>query len=102
MQTDAFKAIQDGYLAQCNGDWEHTYGVHIDTTDNPGWLLIIDLTQTSLEQRPFSTVIHEHENEWFHCQRTETQFIAAGGPHMLTGLLSIFLRWAQSSELGAP
>jgi hypothetical protein len=29
--------IQGWYAAQCNGDWEHRYGVSIDTLDNPGW-----------------------------------------------------------------
>jgi hypothetical protein len=102
VQTNAFQAIQEWYLAECNGDWEHTYGVHIETIDNPGWLLKIDLSETSLEDRPFSTAVREHESEWFHCQRTETQFVAAGGPLMLTELLSIFLRWAQSSEETTP
>lgn len=24
------------YSQKCNGDWEHSYGVSIDTLDNPG------------------------------------------------------------------
>jgi len=36
------------YRGQCDGDWEHSYGVKIETLDNPGWLVTIDLTDTTL------------------------------------------------------
>jgi Immunity protein 53 len=29
--------LQSWYVAQCNGDWEHTCGISIETVDNPGW-----------------------------------------------------------------
>ncbi len=29
--------IQKWYAKHCNGDWEHFYGVKIETVDNPGW-----------------------------------------------------------------
>jgi hypothetical protein len=29
------------YTKQCNGDWEHSYGIRIDTIDNPGWSLTL-------------------------------------------------------------
>ncbi|GHB54781.1 hypothetical protein GCM10010331_48120 [Streptomyces xanthochromogenes] len=29
--------LQSWYSAQCNGDWEHEWGIKIDTLDNPGW-----------------------------------------------------------------
>jgi hypothetical protein len=32
------------YLRQCNGDWEHLYGITIETLDNAGWSVTIDLT----------------------------------------------------------
>jgi hypothetical protein len=31
--------IQKWYLEQCNGDWEHSYGIEITTMDNPGWYI---------------------------------------------------------------
>jgi hypothetical protein len=30
--------LQVWYGAQCNGSWEHTYGIKIETLDNPGWM----------------------------------------------------------------
>jgi hypothetical protein len=28
--------LTDWYSRQCNGEWEHGYGFHIGTLDNPG------------------------------------------------------------------
>lgn len=52
--------IQDWYEAQCDGDWEHDYGVEINTLDNPGWMVKVDLTGTSLEGASFATVDETH------------------------------------------
>lgn len=41
--SDPLKGLQDWYCSQCNGDWEHGYGVSIETLDNPGWSLKIEL-----------------------------------------------------------
>ncbi|MCM2498968.1 immunity 53 family protein [Neorhizobium galegae] len=42
------------YEAQCDGAWEHGFGASIDTLDNPGWSLKIDLagTDTRSDQSP--------------------------------------------------
>jgi len=50
--------IQAWYAAQCNGDWEHQYGISIDTLDNPGWCVTIDLTRTSLENVVFQPYVN--------------------------------------------
>lgn len=35
------------FAKQCNGDWEHSHGIKISTTDNPGWMVEISLTGTN-------------------------------------------------------
>jgi hypothetical protein len=40
---DAVSAIDNWYLLQCTGSWEHKYGMTIETTDNPGWWLEMDV-----------------------------------------------------------
>jgi hypothetical protein len=50
------KWIQNWYLQNCDEDWEHCYGVNISTLDNPGWMVDIDLTNTSLENKEFRIV----------------------------------------------
>ncbi|UCH44768.1 MAG: hypothetical protein JSV11_10785 [Nitrospiraceae bacterium] len=39
-----FDRLNRWYINQCNGDWEHQYGIVIETLDNPGWRVKIDLT----------------------------------------------------------
>ncbi|MGW1432997.1 Imm53 family immunity protein [Streptomyces sp. NPDC002431] len=41
--------LQGWYSAQCDEDWEHEWGVRINTLDNPGWSVRIDLEDTDLE-----------------------------------------------------
>lgn len=53
MREEDFLWIQKWYQAQCNGDWEHSYGIIIETIDNPGWSITIDLETTELEGKTF-------------------------------------------------
>ena len=40
MQSE-LEALQHWYESQCDGDWEHEFGVKIGTLDNPGWMVDI-------------------------------------------------------------
>lgn len=87
------------YESQCNDDWEHHYGIRIDTLDNPGWSLEIDLTDTSLIGREFAEVAVERtERDWMRCRIADKRFEAFGGPGNLPEMLSVFLLWAESPE----
>ena len=35
------KLIDRFYRNHCNDEWEHLYGITIETCDNPGWLVSI-------------------------------------------------------------
>jgi len=94
--------LQDWYHSQCNDDWEHSYGVKIDTLDNPGWSVTIDLDGTSLEEKKFSPVGYGTgkdgttvSDDWLHCHVEEKKFQAHGGPHKLEEMLQIFMRWIE-------
>lgn len=51
----------------CDGDWEHRFGVRIQTLDSPGWAVDIDLIGTELEDVAFDGVqIGQSEHDWFH------------------------------------
>lgn len=95
--------LQQWYAAQCDGDWEHSFGVSIDTLDNPGWTIRIDLKGTPLESRlfqPHRLGVGENtepeDQNWMSCEVNNNQFVGAGGPHKLEELLEVFLRWAHS------
>ncbi len=99
----AIEKLQEWYLAQCNEDWEHTYGINIGTLDNPGWYLKIDLSDTHLSGVAFAERSYgieneaEHNgNEWLTCKVTESQFVAYGGPQKLEEMITIFIEWGNS------
>ena len=95
------KEIQDlqaWYLAQCDGDWEHQFGVRIETLDNPGWRATIDLAGTDLEKKSFTEVTREYADEtnWVRCWREGNQFMIACGPLKLAESLRVFLDWSRA------
>ncbi len=40
--------LEQWYLRQCDGEWEHSFGMRIETIDNPGWVIEVDLAGTRL------------------------------------------------------
>ena len=88
---DTLERLQHWYAEQCNGTWEHQYGVAIDTLDNPGWSVTIDLQGTNLElvsMNPFAE--DRGENDWIHCKIEGGQFIGNGDPLKLKTILDLF------------
>jgi len=107
---DSLNQLQKWYYSQCNGDWEHGYGIKIDTLDNPGWSIKIDLHGTELENKAFQ----EHSygmgkdaetsgDNWLICKIEDKVFKGFSGPFKLEEMIRAFLGWAQgNSEPGAP
>ena len=96
--------LQEWYLAQCDEEWEHVYGITIRTLDNPGWTLDIDLKGTPLE----STIFPEHsygvdsdavdsDDDWISCKRDGGKFIGRSGPRKLNEMIEVFLTWAKAN-----
>ena len=94
------------YLAQCNEVWEEEFGLVIDTLDNPGWSLTVDLDGTRLEGRPFKAIYDNIDDEepvqglwgdqpWIACKVEGTKFKGLGGPRELGRLISTFRAWAE-------
>jgi hypothetical protein len=94
--TNELAEFQSWYASHCDGDWEPRKGIEIETLDNPGWRLRINLEDTELEERSFAAVEenYDHETKWLRCWVAEKQFQAAGGPFQLQRMLRVFLDWA--------
>ncbi|MFP9468948.1 immunity 53 family protein [Pectobacterium brasiliense] len=93
--------IQRWYQAQCNGKWEHAFGISIDTLDNPGWRVKIDLAETSLTDKPFTATSrgkHPEGSDWIFCKTEKLQFIGFCGVGNLAELLTIFLNWCRDER----
>lgn len=96
----ALQHLQDWYYAQCNGDWEHSYGISISNLDNPGWSLDIDLAETDLEGKVYEELRrdYDHPTDWLICYTRDEQFQARCGPLMLESAIELFLAWAKSEQ----
>jgi hypothetical protein len=99
LDVDPLKHFQEWYAAQCNGDWEHTYGISISTLDNPGWSFKVDLINTYLFDRTFDEVHVEgtDKSDWYVCKIENHVFKAASGPNRLSDVIALFLEWAHGN-----
>jgi hypothetical protein len=97
MQNDSLHWIQQWFRKQCDSDWEHESAIRIETLDNPGWSIIINLRGTELENKPFALLdISRSEEDWVHCHVENGRFLGASGPEGLVELIEIFRKWAVS------
>ncbi len=91
---DALVRLQTWFQANCDGDWEHQFGVRIHTLDNPGWALDIDLSDTSLATKSWNPVaIERTDDDWVHCKVENLVFKARGGVSNLAEMVECFLDW---------
>ena len=96
---ETLKKLQNWYLSNCNGEWEHDFGMSIGTLDNPGWTMEINLIGTHNENIPFKGItIERSEEDWIQCKVENNIFKAACGPLNLEETLGIFLKWTNNFE----
>ena len=83
------------FASNCNGDWEHGYGIKINTLDNPGWHVDINLVDTSLEGRVLQPIsIDRSDTDWVRCKVENGLFRGFGGVDNLIEILDLFSDWA--------
>ncbi|WP_052848174.1 immunity 53 family protein [Streptomyces avicenniae] len=95
---EALSRLQEWYSSACDGDWEHEFGISIQTLDNPGWSLEIDLSETPLEGRRFACKNTDSESSWFFVESNGSRFNAACDPHSLERVIEIFLTFAEGDS----
>ena len=105
MSKDTLDWLTHWYLSECDSEWEHGYGVRIETLDNPGWMLKIDLKGTHLEGKVFETIEHGEASDdldewrktgsWWIARLADGSFDAACGPLDLPKVIEIFRSWAE-------
>lgn len=89
--------LEDWYRKQCDGDWEHLYGIKIDTLDNPGWSVTIDVFGTDKQDSNFETIIFDNsEFGWFQCSVKNNVFSGYGDTTKLEIILKEFKKWIES------
>ena len=91
--------LQKWFVDQCDGDWEHSWGVKIYTLDNPGWAVRVVLTETSLADLSFDDVLVERsEDDWLDVRVRNSTFEAFCGPVNLAEVLARFRALVEAGE----
>lgn len=94
ININALEQLQKWYMKNCNGDWEHGCSINIKTIDNPGWMIKINIQDTSEEFKEFKTVDEDRsDSDWVYCKVENNIFEGACGSNNLEELISIFLNW---------
>ncbi len=95
--TVDFADLIEWYRRQCDDSWEHRHGIRLETLDNPGWLLSVDLTGTDLEGRQMeplreglSAAGHPALPQWIHCSVQDNTFRGACDPSQVARLFGVF------------
>src|SRR5690349_7674980 len=95
--------LEQWYQEQCDGEWEHDCGVTVETLDNPGWLVKIDLRGVEPEALATGRVLaivgeppsDSNGNQggliWMTCKIEAGKFIGAGDPTQLRAILAQFI-----------
>lgn len=99
MTTDgSLEWLMNWFVSHCDDEWEHGYGITIETLDNPGWRLSVDLSGTDLEGRQMARLERDIESDvsWSCCWVADKKFEAACGPRDLHEVIGIFRRWTES------
>jgi immunity protein 53 of polymorphic toxin system len=105
--TDELSWLQQWFSAHCDGEWEHGFGITIETLDNPGWIVRICVEGTRLEFAQFKPVKTDvSETDWIQCRIVERQkgfsslnyrrFEGFGGALNLPDILQTFRTWAET------
>src|SRR5438874_9455169 len=101
--------LQKWFAKHCNGDWEHDFGIQIETLDNPGWRIKINLIGTALEGKAFAPVEQNvgpssepSATSWMTCYVKDGTWNAAGDAKKLNTMLLTFLDWAADVDPGWP
>ena len=93
------KWLGNWYKENCYDDWEHSYGVKIDTLDNPGWAVKIDLEYTNMEDIEFPKYkIDNSDDDWIICYVRNEKFMGYGDPDKLEEIIKVFKEWVERYE----
>lgn len=98
MKNNELSWLMNWFDLHCggHGGWEHMFGVLIETNEEPGWTVSIDLEDTDLEGLEFTPIDRDiSSNDWLHCSVKDNAFLVKTSSKNLLESLSIFRHWAE-------
>lgn len=98
--SDVLEWLQSWYVSQCDGFWEHAYGMRINTPNETEWYVRIALSDTfwaGKEVLPSKKEISP--GNWIHYKVHENNFEATGGIRNLVDILNLFKKWITTNVM---
>lgn len=93
------KWLQEWYNQNCDGWWEHLYGVIIETLDNPGWHVKIELHGTNyVDLQSEELKWDKGDDDWLKCSISRGVFDGCGDSMKLEMIIEIFKKWIEECE----
>ncbi len=91
---DNLEWLEGWYQRQCDGAWEHTEGIRLESLRRPGWRLTINLEGTTAQNAaPNRLSLDTSGEEWIDCSICAERFEGAGDPRRLEQIIGIFRKW---------
>lgn len=73
------------------------FGIKVETIDNPGWMVHIDLEDTELENKNFEKIQYDNgDKDWLLCFLKGKIFFGTGDSQKLGKILTIFKEWVET------
>jgi hypothetical protein len=88
---NSLEFLTQWYRNECDGDWEHQHCIRIETIDNPGWKLEVDISETILSGSKFPYNILELTlDRWLGVKCDNDVFSAFGDTFSLNDIIDLF------------
>lgn len=95
-----FKWLQEWYISVLDNKTNSSTRIKIDTMDNPGWIMYIDLSNTEHEYCNVEKMsITRSKNDWIVLHITDNIFTIYSGPQNLEEIISIFKHFITYKEV---
>lgn len=83
--------LENWYKNNCDGYWEHQYGVKITNIDNPGWRVQINVHDIKFEDKNFEDIKYDNgDSDWYVCTMNNKIFDGCGDPDKLEIIINKF------------
>ena len=92
------------YEAQCDGEWEHMFGITICSDENASWHVDIDLNETNWEFSDLQPILFGNRNQnWMEIKKIQNKsgynkFIGNGDSEKLLKILRKFYEFIQANS----
>jgi len=96
---ESIEWLNNWYKANCNGEWEQSYGVKIETISNPGWEFSVDLMDTPYEGKTLSKKNRVSDTDWYSISCDGVTFDAIGDASKLGVLIDLFRKFIETESV---